>query len=1372
MANNQVVYTIKVNGDASGGKRSLAQIGTALDQAGKQAQELFDHFQKLGQANRVAVNIPVMDGKNKAGEATAKIDAGKNTAQALDGAANKLQNDLLKSNRTGKQFFSEMMNGANRFVNGLRMMGQAVQELGFLLSTFVSAPLILLLKGAFNGAVEFEAQMARVRKAVDSMDATQFANLEQRIRNLAKITPTTATELAGITEEIGQLGVQGNGVYRMLNLVNKAVIGTGVSAQGFATDLGRVAAALGMDLNTEEGMQDLEDLASVMDLVAKRTSTDMDGIMAAVKDAAVVGGMLKNLAPKDLVAGLGVLITSGVDPSAAGNTLQRWYVQVMKNSDKFASAMKGYSRDIVDANGKITGSFQPYGEAADVIQRINDEPIKVLTDSLIQLNEVADEDKAQALKNMFDYSGLVGGRVGAMATNYDDLKQLLIDVDAEWANAITLQADYEQMLHTTDSAVKIFKNNISDLGITIGNYVMPYINQAIEYAIPIIQDLGEAFKGLDENTKLLVVAIPLLGAVLGPVLFIFGTLFHFLFLTASGITSMVTGIGIWVFKLSELVIRLGGVKKVLSPLGKLFGLVGKSAATAGGEAAAASGFFGSLIGTILKFASSIAAIPLAIIGSLKVLSMFGLDVSTFFENMAAQAKAWGEKLMITYGNGILGGAARVISKVVTTVAGWIARFFESHSPPEEGPLSTIDQWGSALMNTYMKGFLEADFDILSQVGQRIERAFEIFASLNNLDLGSLNDTFMKFREQIAQVIDTFNKTGQVAEDVLGQIGNNLGTLGKDIQELVRLWLKYKQLQEKLAALDRKKKDTLKNYDAEIAKISKMNITAEEKAELIRQAMMNRDDELRGIEQEKKATEEQADAAKEKLDWQKEYIDAQLEFLEMLKKEKKNKEPGSGAGDEMAPVELGNLEDQLGGVGSTVKDLGEEFNSWSEKITRARGALEQFKNAFRGKAFGERMSQEELTKWQQEDPEGYKRAQDLYNLGLKAKDSWEQVSGPVKAVAGFFSSMKSTSDSVKSAMDGIANSPFIDVLQGIWDAATANVDIFAPLENAFESLDESLSRAGETLGITDLNWKKVLTTLGAVVVFILTVVIGTIILIATTLINVFASVVEYLSKIVGNIIEQVTGFIGGFIEMLRGLWDVVRGLMTANWQQVLQGVATFLHGLYQTVSSGFLLVQGTVMHILEGLLVIVMRILRDLWAFIVQIFKGKEAADQFRKWADDQVKAVQSMFDQWFDKFNGFKDKVKGWYDTIMGWLSKLTNLNFSFNGTVNANNNSGGSAINPQNNAAGGITPLNKPILSWVGEGKEQEAIIPLSKLPSLMESMYSNMQPAVVGGGIVLNINNPVVREDKDIDRIANAVARKLGKKTNNSSRLGSGMR
>ena len=97
-----------------------------------------------------------------------------------------------------------------------------------------------------------------------------------------------------------------------------------------------------------------------------------------------------------------MLITSGVDPSAAGTTLQRWYVQVMKNSDKFAQSMKGYVREVRDANGKIVESFEPYKDADDVIQRINDEPIQVLTDTIVALNTATDADHAQALKNYFD----------------------------------------------------------------------------------------------------------------------------------------------------------------------------------------------------------------------------------------------------------------------------------------------------------------------------------------------------------------------------------------------------------------------------------------------------------------------------------------------------------------------------------------------------------------------------------------------------------------------------------------------------------------------------------------------------------------------------------------------------------------------------------------------------------------------------------------------------------------------------------------------------------------------------------------------------------------------------------------------------------
>ena len=80
--------------------------------------------------------------------------------------------------------------------------------------------------------------MAKVRKAVEMTDPKGYAKLEQRLRNLAKITPTTVEELANIAEQAGQLGIKDEAVYRFVNLVNKAVIGTGVAADTFATEIG------------------------------------------------------------------------------------------------------------------------------------------------------------------------------------------------------------------------------------------------------------------------------------------------------------------------------------------------------------------------------------------------------------------------------------------------------------------------------------------------------------------------------------------------------------------------------------------------------------------------------------------------------------------------------------------------------------------------------------------------------------------------------------------------------------------------------------------------------------------------------------------------------------------------------------------------------------------------------------------------------------------------------------------------------------------------------------------------------------------------------------------------------------------------------
>ena len=701
-----------------------------------------------------------------------------------------------------KREFSEITNGVNKVVNAVRLGSQAFQELGQFLSITLAAPIIMLFKEGTSAAMSFEQQMAKVRKAVEMPLSGQagYDKLEARIRNLAKITPTTVEQLGVFAEQAGQLGLQEEAVYRMVNLVNKLSIGTDVAADSITEDMGKIASAFGQDLNTEAGMKWMEGLASTMDMVAKKTATDMAGIVAAMKDAAVVGPQLK-IPAEQLAAMTGILISAGADASGAGNNIQRFYTQVLKNADMFSTAMQGYSRDIVDANGQVIKSFEPYATAADVIKQINDEPVQVLLDSIKALKTADINDRAQALANFYDAAGLVGGRVGAMASSYKELEEMLGKVDDEMINQLTLQADYEMMLMTTQNQLDTLKNNLRDAGIELGKTILPVINQLMAYAIPAIQDLTKAFAGLDDKTKMLVIGIPLLAAALMPVMMMVGTLIHTFSLAAMAVVSFAHGTGQLIFGIAGGIGKLGKSLGGLKLVAKLFGVAADSAEKLGLGGIIAQGGLKGLwkVATGFLVANPIVGWAVAIIGSLKLLSKFGLDVGKYFRKLADGARTWGENLMATYGNGIATGAAKVVSNIVSKVAGWIANFFEAHSPPKEGPLSTIDQWGTGLMNTYLKGFLLADFGILSEVGSRIKDALELFAGLGALDENAVGGMFLKAREAISELIKTFNETGKVAEGVLSKIGAGLGSLGKEIQKLTTYWLDYKKLQEKLAA---------------------------------------------------------------------------------------------------------------------------------------------------------------------------------------------------------------------------------------------------------------------------------------------------------------------------------------------------------------------------------------------------------------------------------------------------------------------------------------------------------------------------------------------------------------------------------------------
>src|SRR4051812_21166428 len=56
-------------------------------------------------------------------------------------------------------------------------------------------------------ASDWESAFAGVRKTVSASEA-EFADLESGIRNMSKELPASATEIAGVAEAAGQLGIE------------------------------------------------------------------------------------------------------------------------------------------------------------------------------------------------------------------------------------------------------------------------------------------------------------------------------------------------------------------------------------------------------------------------------------------------------------------------------------------------------------------------------------------------------------------------------------------------------------------------------------------------------------------------------------------------------------------------------------------------------------------------------------------------------------------------------------------------------------------------------------------------------------------------------------------------------------------------------------------------------------------------------------------------------------------------------------------------------------------------------------------------------------------------------------------------------------
>lgn len=435
----------------------------------------------------------------------------------------------------------------------LKTIGDELAQVGQKMTTRVTLPIAAAGTAAAKAAIDFESAFAGVAKTVDATDE-ELAQMSEDIRQMAKDIPATTTEIAAVAEAAGQLGIATDDVMGFTRVMIDLGNSTNLSATEAASALAKFANITGM------AASDYDRLGSVIVALGNNfATTEADLVSMATRLAGA--GSMAGLAETDILALATAMSSVGIEAEAGGTAMS----QTMNAIEKAVAS----GSDEVEKFARIAGM-----SADEFSKTWNEKPIDAITAFITGLGELDEQGESATL--VLDELGLTGLRQTDMLKRLAKASGLLTDAvekssDA-WEDNSALANEAGKRYETMASKLKVMKNNIKDVGITLGNILMPYVEKAVQK----IQKLTEWFSNLDEKQQAQIIKLGALAAAIGPVLTIVGKL-------TSGIGSVVSVVGKVSTAIGALSGSVGGLGAIFSALG---GPVGIAVAALGALAVA------------------------------------------------------------------------------------------------------------------------------------------------------------------------------------------------------------------------------------------------------------------------------------------------------------------------------------------------------------------------------------------------------------------------------------------------------------------------------------------------------------------------------------------------------------------------------------------------------------------------------------------------------------------------------------------------------------------------------------------------------------------------------------------------------------------
>ena len=501
---------------------NVKALDSSLKNNGKNTDLLQAKYKTLGQAIEAQRKVleqmkksfdTLEPGTAKFDKAAAEIERENAKLAAMEGQLHKVQQALIAVGKENS-FANRINKLGDSLIKGgdkIKTFGDNISSFGGKLTTGLTAPLVASVGLITKAAIDYESAFAGVKKTVDETATVSYQKLSDGIRQMAKELPASAVEIANVAEVAGQLGIKTEDILSFSRTMIDMGESTNLSAEEAATAIAKIANIMGLTSDEYSRFG-----AAVVDLGNNFATTEKDIVEMTNRLAA--GGKLAGLSTADILGLATAMSSVGIEAEAGGTAMTQTLTAI---GNAVSLTGKGAADDlnlIAKTAGMTSEEFQ---------QAWKEKPVVALQSFIKGLQEA--QNKGVNMNAILMQLGMTGVRqsnmLKSLALASDKMGQAVDRSNKAWKENTALTNEANKRYETTESQLKMFKNQVTDLAIEFGGPLLKALREGLKAGKPWIETLAKMakqFSSMSEEQQRNILKWGALAAGAGPALTILG----------------------------------------------------------------------------------------------------------------------------------------------------------------------------------------------------------------------------------------------------------------------------------------------------------------------------------------------------------------------------------------------------------------------------------------------------------------------------------------------------------------------------------------------------------------------------------------------------------------------------------------------------------------------------------------------------------------------------------------------------------------------------------------------------------------------------------------------------------------------------------